>query len=70
MEHCDNSEEHEIVLVQYGYDDPHHYDGVSEKKCLTCGRRTGRWCGNKLEDDEVEPRFCDGSEHPKLTTTP
>ena len=62
---CPNGEEHEIVLVEYHGLDPHHYDGVSEIKCLTCGRRTGRWCGNRLEEDEVEPRYCQGGEHPK-----
>lgn len=52
--------------MQYGRtgDTPYHYDGVSEYSCQTCGWRVGRFCGNKLNDGEVEPPFCDGSKHP------
>lgn len=48
--------------VEYTFDSPQHYDGVSEWVCLTedcsmenvrVGRRTGNW----LEDGQVEPRF-------------
>lgn len=65
---CDNDAEHKIVLVEYGYDSPHSYDGVSEIKCVepNCGRRVGRWCGNRLEEGELEPRYCKGGEHPKV----
>lgn len=64
---CDNGEDHQVVGVQYGRggDTPYHYDGVSEYACRTCGRRVGRWCGNRLEENQVEPPFCDGQgEHP------
>lgn len=63
---CDNGEDHYQILVEYAHDNPHHYDGISEYHCTTCGRRTGRWCGNKLADGEVEPQFCQGGEHPIL----
>lgn len=33
------------------------YDGISEWQCPDCGYREGRWTGNTLTGDEVEPRF-------------
>lgn len=47
------------VGVQYPYDWPEHYDGVSEWKCPDCGRREGRWSGRKLEDGERERPFAE-----------
>ncbi len=32
--------------------------------CNTCGRRTCRWCGNRLEDYEEGVAPCDGANHP------
>ena len=65
---CDNNPDHQTVMVEYALTDKYHYDGVSEIRCLAenCERRVGRWCGNKLEDDEVEPPYCKGGEHPKV----
>lgn len=54
-----------MLMVEYSLLHKYHYDGVSEHMCTNCGRRTGRWCGNVLHEDEVEPRYCQGGEHPK-----
>lgn len=47
----------DFVMVEYPYDHPAHYDGVSEHQCLRCGNRYGRWSGRKLNDNEVEQPF-------------
>lgn len=49
----------EVVLCQYDYDHPAHYDGASEYVCMApgCGRREGRWSGKVLVGDEYEERF-------------
>jgi len=33
------------------------YDGVSEWKCQTCGKRIGRWSGIELQKEEIERRY-------------
>lgn len=50
--------------VEYGYNSPYRYDGVSEWWCNPqaggCGWRMGRWTGRELTDpDEVEPPYGD-----------
>jgi len=49
--------------LEYWYDHPFRYDGVSEW-CCPHGR-VGRWCGQELHGNEVEPRFCKGEIHPQ-----
>lgn len=51
---CGSTED--LLLVQYVWDHPDHYDGVSEIRC-PCGARTGRWSGRVLEDGASEPRY-------------
>lgn len=49
-----------MIGVEYGYDSPDHYDGVSEWWCPDndgCGVRIGRWSGKRLVDGETEPRY-------------
>jgi DNA-directed RNA polymerase subunit RPC12/RpoP len=46
-----------VIGVEYSYDSPERYDGVSEYQCTYCGARFGRWTGKKLEDNELEPRW-------------
>lgn len=45
-----------LTGCQYDYNEPEHYDGVSEWHC-SCGARTGRWSGRVLATGEVEKRF-------------
>ncbi len=45
-----------IVLVEYPWDHPEHYDGISEIKCLVCEARFGRWSEKQLGPDEYEKR--------------
>jgi hypothetical protein len=52
------------VGVEYWYDSPYRYDGVSEWQCEH--GRFGRWCGQELIGNEVEPRFCKGEIHPQV----
>lgn len=47
----------DYIMVQYAYDNPEHYDGISEYFCCDCKIRIGRWSGKVLKDGEVEPRF-------------
>lgn len=44
----------EIILVEYPYNDPEHYDGVSEVNCRDCGARFGRWSGKELVEGQTE----------------
>lgn len=53
-----------VILVEYGYEDPYRYDGISEIVCKTCSCRYGRWTGKILEGQEKEPPYGD----PKLVT--
>ena len=46
-----------LVAVEYGYDEPEHYDGVSEWVCMDCGYRVGRWSGRVLTGDDRERRY-------------
>lgn len=64
----------EVILVQYAYNDKYHYDGVSERACIStmngsgkCDWRIGRWCEQELKANEVEKPFCDGTKnHPRI----
>ena len=46
-----------LVGVEYSYDSPEHYDGVSEWDCSKCGNRVGRWTGRLLTGMQCEPRY-------------
>ena len=46
-----------IVMVEYSWDMPNHYDGVSEIDCLDCKARFGRWSGRELINNETEKPF-------------
>jgi Zn-finger nucleic acid-binding protein len=45
-----------MIGVQYAYDNPEHYDGVSEWKCTVCGARFNRWTNEQLADNEIVSR--------------
>lgn len=45
------------VCVEYSWDSPEHYDGVSEYRCQACGGRYGRWTGKVLAEGELEKRY-------------
>lgn len=49
--------ETQVLGVEYEITDRNHYDGISEWKCLVCGRREGRWTGRVLQGGDSEPRF-------------
>lgn len=49
----------DIVLVEYSWGDPFHYDGVSEIVCRTCNKRYGRWTKKILKDGESEKPYGD-----------
>lgn len=57
MEQCKKCGSKNIGLIEYIHEDPDHYDGISEIKCLDCGVRIGRWSGRELKEGESEPRF-------------
>lgn len=62
MEDCPNCSSDNIILIEYGYGHPEHYDGISEYKCLSCGYRQGRWTGKELKLGFIEPRYGKGGE--------
>ena len=45
------------IGVEYSWDHPEHYDGVSEWRCGECGWREGRWTGSILTEGASEPRL-------------
>lgn len=56
---CPKCQGTEFWSVEYAYDSPQRYDGISEYACQTegCGYRVGRWTGFELHDGECEPRL-------------
>lgn len=52
---CGNTEN--WIGVEYGYDCPERYDGVSEWRCKECGTRYGRWTNKILKENELEKRW-------------
>ena len=46
-----------VIGIEYDYNDPEHYDGVSEWMCPFCLYREGRWSGKELKEGESEKRF-------------
>jgi len=49
--------EKEMILLEYSYSHPEHYDGISEITCHRCKKRVGRWSGRTLTGDDYENRF-------------
>lgn len=54
MTQCKKCQSTNIIMIEYSYDSPFHYDGVSEYMCRGCGQRVGRWSGKILEANEAE----------------
>ena len=54
---CKKCGSNNIMMVEYSWDSPEHYDGVSEINCQACGARFGRWSGRELTEGELEKRF-------------
>lgn len=48
-----------LNLIEYAYDHPEHFDGVSEIVCTNCQKRFGRWSGRELKAGEFEKHFGD-----------
>lgn len=48
------------IMVEYSWESPEHYDGISEYKCLDCDTRIGRWTGQELKLGYIEPRLGEG----------
>ena len=56
-EKCKKCGSENIVMVEYPYDSPEHYDGISEIMCMDCHARFGRWSGKELAEGEIEKRY-------------
>lgn len=54
---CKKCGSENIIMVEYSWDSPERYDGVSEIKCNDCGARFGRWSGKELAKGELEKRY-------------
>ncbi len=57
QEKCKKCGSTNIIMIEYSYDSPEHYDGVSEIDCQACNTRFGRWSGSELKSGEVEKRY-------------
>ena len=56
-EECQKCGSKNIILVEYAWDHPEHYDGISEIDCRDCGARYGRWSGKELAEGEAEKKY-------------
>lgn len=54
---CSKCGSRNIILIEYDYLSPNHYDGISEIQCNDCGVRIGRWSGKILKEGEEEQRY-------------
>lgn len=43
--------------IEYTYDHPQHFDGISEWWCESCDVRIGRWTEKVLNGGEAERRY-------------
>ena len=43
--------------VEYSWDSPEHYDGISEWHCSDCWTRYDRWTDEVLEEGEIAKRY-------------
>ena len=57
MKVCPTCNGTQIIGVEHPWNHRHHYDGVSEWRCGTCGTRVGRWTGKILGELETERPF-------------
>lgn len=55
-EKCKKCGSTNIVMIEYAYGSPEHFDGISEIDCRDCGVRFGRWSGKELAEGEIEKR--------------
>lgn len=56
----------ELVGIEYPITDKYHSRGYSETNCMACGKRVGRWCGQELTTNQIEPPACSGGMHPRV----
>jgi DNA-directed RNA polymerase subunit RPC12/RpoP len=56
-EKCKKCGSTNIIMVEYDWKNPEHYDGISEIDCNDCGARIGRWSGKELAEGEFEKRY-------------
>jgi len=54
---CKKCGSENIIMVEYDYTSPEHYDGISEIDCRDCGVRIGRWSDKELAEGEIEKRY-------------
>lgn len=54
---CPKCKSTDPIMVEYGYLNPNHYDGISELLCKKCKTRWGRWSGKILKDGEWEGKW-------------
>ena len=47
---CKGCGSYVLTGIEYAYDDPKHYDGISEWSCSRCGRRWDRFTGEIYEE--------------------
>lgn len=57
MTKCQRCNNENIIGVEYSWDNPEHYDGISEWMCSQCQTRVGRWSGKVLANNEIERKY-------------
>lgn len=48
---CENPK---LITIEYHWESPNHYDGISEYACENCKYRQGRWSEKELKEGEEE----------------
>ena len=54
---CPKCGNENICGIEYAWDHPEYYDGISEWRCLACSYRQGRWSGKELLNGDTEKRY-------------
>ncbi len=55
-DHCKKCKKDNWCGIEYAWDHPEYYDGVSEWRCMDCNYRLNRWTGEELKEGQWATR--------------